>query len=415
MKNFEFFKDENGNSVFELPRQQRDIIGNGSNMIFPTAIELNEAIDLKRMEASIQDAFDAYDTLRYIGVGEKEVLFYKIVSNYKYELELYEVSGNSDEEKYNNALEEIGKLCRKPIDMFHELSVRIGLVKVTDQQYIFYLIGHPWIADGTACALITDRIMRRYAGEAIEKHVALQNHEFMEQYLQFEKTEKGIAELEYWEKELSGYKMFDISPLAVGEKAYMKDYVVPISKDIMETVAKNFKTSVYNVFLFAFHVAVYHFLGVKDTMISIPDSCRIKKVHFYIVGNLVRNVPHRLILSEEETLAEAFRNSIAKSSKDIKNHHVATFDRRLQFCTSYNNYRKPAGFTVKNISSKVGNDQRETNFFGIVLLEMPEALQLFFVCDYHVSKETLTAFKESMTKTAELLLENPDIKVGDTK
>ena len=59
MKKFEFFKDENGNSVFELPRQQRDIIGNGSNMIFPTAIELNEAIDLKHMEASIQDAFDA--------------------------------------------------------------------------------------------------------------------------------------------------------------------------------------------------------------------------------------------------------------------------------------------------------------------------------------------------------------------
>ena len=415
MTNFEFFKDENGNSVFELPRQQRDIIGNGSNLIFPTAIELDEAVDLKRMENSIQEAFDTYDTLRYIGVGEKEVLFYKIVINYKYELKLYEAKGSSDEEKYNDALETINRFCRKPIDMFNELSMNIGIVKVTDNQYIFYLIGHPWIADGTACAIITDRIMRSYAGEEIENHVALQNHDFMEQYLQFEKTEKGIAELEYWEKELSGYKMFDMSQLSVGEKAYMKDYVVPISKDTFETVAKNFKTSVYNVFLFTFHVAAYHFLGVKDTMISIPDSCRIKKEHFYIVGNLVRNVPHRLILSEDKTLAEAFIHSIAQSSKGIKNHHVATFDRRLQFATSYNNYRKPAGFTVKNISSKVGNDQREANLFGIVLLEMPEGLQLFFACDYRVSKKTLISFQESMAKTAELLLKNPDIKVGDTK
>lgn len=257
--------------------------------------------------------------------------------------------------------------------------------------------------------------MRSYAGEEIENHVALQNHDFMEQYLQFERTEKGIAELEYWEKDLSDYKMFDISLLSVGEKAYMKDCVVLISKEVFENVAKNFKTSVYNVFLFTFHVAVYHFLGVKDTMISIPDSCRVKKEHFYIVGNLVRNVPHRLILSEDETLAEAFGNSIAKSSKGIKNHHVAIFDRRLQFCTSYNNYRKPAGFTVKNISAKVGNDQREANLFGIILLEMPEGLQLFFACDYRVSKEILTSFRESMIKIAELLLKNPNVKVGDTK
>lgn len=61
--------------------------------------------------------------------------------------------------------------------------------------------------------------MRMYAGEKMDYPYALQNHEFMEQYLEFEKSEAGRKELEYWENELNDYKTFDISSLSKGEKA----------------------------------------------------------------------------------------------------------------------------------------------------------------------------------------------------
>ena len=42
-----------------------------------------------------------------------------------------------------------------------------------------------------------------YAGEKMDYPYALQNHEFMEQYLEFEKSEAGRKEPEYWVMSLS--------------------------------------------------------------------------------------------------------------------------------------------------------------------------------------------------------------------
>lgn len=411
-----FYVDEKGRSVFELPRQQKLQIAVGHDFISVCAMMVDEKLDVDKMEKTIQHAFDSYDTLRYMAVKENEDICYKILDSYKYDFNPYIAVGSSYEEKYQDAINHISEIAVKPIDIYNGLSQIIDVAVVDDEHFIFYLIAYPWTLDGSACAILADIILTDYKGTDVKRPYAVQNHEFMEWYLDLEKSEKGQKELEFWKKNNEGSTQHDLSSMYIGQPATQQDFMVPVDTEKFNEIAQNYKTSCVNVALFGYHMAIYNLLGLTDTMVLIMDSCRVKKEHIGVVGNLVRQLSHRLIFSEDTKLVDAFKSSIEEMSLCTKNHHVACGDlNTVDFGMTCNNFRQTGDFFAKNISAQIRVKKQEMDKFLLVFAELPTGFNLIYRCNSKTSKESLGIVTRSVRTAVDMLIKNPDITMSEFK
>ncbi len=415
MQNFTFWKNENGESEFLWPKQQRDMLkySLNSNIVVPSAIQFNFAVDTEKMEKAVQAAFDSYDVIRSISSIHDGKYYYKIVDNYKYKLDYYEAVGNDYEERFENALMKIDEKASLPLDFFNELSVKIGLIKVTDELYIFYFIGHPLVADGSAGMVIVDKIMSVYFDKPKMFPDGIQYYEFSKRCLEYESSEKGIKDRKYWDDELEGYKPYDVEKWYEGRKAEVTEYQQMLDYELFKKVASMKKTSIYNIALLGIHIAAHISLGITDTTVVVPSACRIKKDEMYTVGSLVRNTPHRMIFGREEKLSDLLQISIKKVSKNLIHHHAGTLEPSCQLTLSYNNFRGGLVPEYKIITTKVGNNTRVTSDQIVTLVELDNKLSLNFCFDHRISYEALCFFKETVQLTAKMLEEDPDITVGE--
>ncbi len=411
-----FYKDENGRSVFELPRQQKLQIAFGCEFISVCALMIDEKLDINKMKKTIQHAFDSYDTLRYMAVEENGDTCYKILNSYKYEFTPYIATGASYEEKYQDAIDHISEMAVKPIDIYNGLSQVIDVAVVDDEHFIFYIIAYPWTLDGSACAILSDIILTDYKGIDSKRPYAVQNHEFMEWYLELEKSEKGQKELEFWKKNNEGSTVHDLSSMYIGQPATQQDFMAPMDTEKFNDIAKNYKTSFMNVALFGYHMAIYNLLGLTDSMVAIMDSCRVKKEHIGVVGNLVRQLCHRLIFNEDTKLVDAFKNSIEEMSLCTKNHHVACSDPNVgNFAMTSNNFRQTGDFFAKNISSQIRVKRQEKDMLLLCFVELPTGFNFIYRCNSKTSKESLGIITRSVQTAVDMLINNPDITISEFK
>lgn len=415
MQEFTFWKDENGVSEFLWPKQQRDMViyCRDSNIVVPSALQFSFAVDKDKMEKAIQTAFDSYDILRTVSAVHDGKYYYKIVDNYKYKLNYYEAEGTEYDERFQDALLKIDETASAPLDFFNEFSLKIGLIKVTEDQYILYFIGHPLVADGSAGMVILDKIMSEYFGRPKRCPDGIQYHEFAKRCLDYEVSEKGLKDKKYWDDELEGYEPYNIEKWYKGRTATVKEYTQPLDYELFKKVAAKKKTSIYNIVLLGIHLAAHLSLGITDTTVVVPSACRIKKDEIYIVGNLARNMPHRMTFGLDEKLSNLLEFSTKKVSKHLLHHHAGSLELSCQLTLSYNNFRGGLDLDYKLISTQVGNSTRITRDQIVTLIELYNTLSLSFCFDYRITYETLCFFTQTVQLTAKLLNENPDITVGE--
>lgn len=417
-----FYVDEKGNSVFTLPRQQKLQIFLGNNFTSVSAMMIDEKLDAAKMEKAIQTVFDAYDSLRYMAVEKDNEIYYKIVEDYRFELKPYVASGDDYEAKFRDATDYISRVASQPIDIYNGLSVFFGIVIVTDEQFILYMGAYPWTLDGTSCAVITDRILKEYRGIEIKIPYAVQNHEFMEWYLDFENSEKGQQELEFWKQNYEGVKKHGLQEMYVGQPASPADMMVKLDIGKVSSLAKKYKTSNVNVIMYALHLAAYNVFGLTDYVVPIGDSCRVKKEHICVVGNLVRHLGHRLKLDENAKLSEMFNASIDAMSKCVKNHHVAYSNGRTSdFGVTCNNFRQADDFFAKNITSKIRitppekEGQKEKELLLVIIAELPNGLNIIYRGPGKLTKEGLGIVTDTIRKVIDVLGEDKDMSVSEFK
>ncbi len=417
MNERDFFVDENGCSIFEVPRQQKLVMNFGNAVVLPSAIIVNEKIDYKKMEKCIQHAFDIYDAMRFIAYKKDDFLGYRILNQYHYKLKVYEAKGAAHDARYKDAISHMNKQLDIGMNIFSDISIRIELVKIEEAQYVLFFVCCPWIMDGTSTSTVSNMILSEYNDEPLDIPESIQYHEFIKWYLDFEKSEKGIAEKQFWESYMKGYTKFDSSKMFEGTPSELSDYNAQIPEEYFERATKVYNTSLMNIFIFAYHLTITFFFSEPDTVISVPFACRGKKEHFYIVGNLTRNFYHRLIVEEKATLSETVRASIDSMSKAIINHHISNPDiNLLTFASNHNNFRN-ANYvsTHKNISQELGRKDRGFNGWYLTLLKFPDKMSLFYMCGSHVTKECIQYFNRNIPLIVQYLMTNPDMTVGTLK
>lgn len=142
----------------------------------------------------------------------------------------------------------------------------------------------------------------------------------------------------------------------------------------------------------------------------------MKKEHIGVVGNLVRQLSHRLIFSEDAKLVDVFKSSIEEMSLCTKNHHVACGDlSTVDFGMTCNNFRQTGEFFAKNISSQIRVKKQEMDKFLLIFAELPTGFNLIYRCNSKTSKESLGTITRSVQIAVDMLVKNPDITISEYK
>lgn len=427
MDQFTFYKDKNGNEEFELGFMQNVMFYNsdmnceiaGEKKGFAnigSAFRIRMKIDTDRMEKSLQRIFDENEMLRIIAVQKgKYSYMQKIVTNYKFHLDVFDAEGNTPEEKYNNAIAKATKIMQQYIDCYHNISAHPFLIRLAEDDYFFVVVTHHWVGDGASLGIIMGQIFKYYMNPHAETVPSGSYLDYLEEERTFKFSEKGQKELEFWKNEFDGYQKIDLSKATIGEPGSSEDLSFSIDISKASKIAAVKKTSVFQVILLAYHVGLDVVIGESDVAIGATSACRSNK-YSNTVGFFAHSAFHRLQLTDSDNLYEQLGTSVQKHSKAMSNIHT-TFDfyDNMQFCISYlpGSSSKKGGLDFEQIPIP---SVREVASFYLGAFEYPDKILLDFIGSGRIfTTKFRYMLRDAIVSTLEVMYDNENATVADVK
>lgn len=431
---FEFYRDETGRDEFRLGNRQLFILrleqkaletygkrnGNGN---CGQGMRIQFPVDTARLEQAIQRVINENDALRLVianhsdtPVPQADSFMQKIVTNYQFRLDVYDAHGETEQERLDDAVRIAKEIMNQPIDYFNELSIKLFLVRMTENDHLLVWIAHHWIGDGSTSGLVLSQVFTYYADPSAEKPETGTFIDFVNEEYAFLESDLGKKQLEYWKNEVDGYKMLDLSKAAIGEPSNGEDRVFKISMAQPEAVAQQYKTSRFNVILLGYHIGVSLLLEEPDTIIGVTSANRTNKKYFRTMGYLAHSTQHRMQISDSDRLDDLLRASIRKFSGNMANLQTSYYYDRMQFCFTYQNFVANAQSANKGITPVPIPSTRVVDQFFLLVFESEKEMTLVMVGNGSIFTEK---FDESMKRyielTAELLATDPQSTIADLK
>lgn len=348
MKKYEYIKDENENTEFPLSFMQEYMIKQ-SEMGFEktgkregytnagNAVRISMKLDLGRFERSLARCINESELLRSIAVKKGDKYTQKIIAKYDYKLNMVLAEGNTEEERYNSAVKIAAKAVQVPFDYFNDISINPLLIKIDDDDYIFVVIADHWISDGASLPVLLSDIFRYYFNPEAEKSNAGSYLDYIREEREFQMSEKGIKQSRYWDNELSGYEIVDISKAAEGKRSDGVDHFYSFDISKLSEISARFKVTNFYVMLMAFHIALSIYFEKNDIVVAATSANRTKK-YMQTFGLFAHSVANRMIVNEEDKLVDLLKSGMKKHSENMMNLQTCYKFDILQFCISYQNF-----------------------------------------------------------------------------
>ncbi|MDO5558076.1 MAG: condensation domain-containing protein [Oscillospiraceae bacterium] len=421
------YRDETGASEFKIGNRQRFMVEmdfseaekNGGiragSMNFSQCMRLKFPLDTDRLEKAVQKVIDENDALRVVLIKKEDGFYEKVVEHYPFKLNILDAQTGSPEENLEKAKEIAMENLEIPFDMYNELSIRLFLIKLGENDHLMVWIAHHWIGDGSTSGLVIDQIFRYYEdiNTKIPDHATFM--EFIKEEYAFEKTDKGLQQIEYWRKELGDYKKLDMTKTLIGERASGEDRFRSFSKEKPDTIAKAFRTSRFNVMLMAFHVAVSAIVGADDTLIGIANANRTSRKFLYTVGYLAHPIQHRIRTTDSDKLSDLMIASKKKFSENMSNAKMSYFFDSVQFCITYQNFIAGAESKEQNIIPVSIPSKRVMEHFYLVVFENENDISLCSVSGPTFTDKFYESLIRYMNITVDFLITDGNATVADVK
>lgn len=421
------YKDENGETEFRIGNRQRFMVEMDFNeaakhggvragsMNFSQCLRLKMPLDVVRLEASVQKVINENDALRVVLIKKDDGFYEKVVEGYQFKLNIFDAQIGTEEENLEKAKGMAMENLEIPFDMYNELSIRLFLIKLGENDHLMVWIAHHWIGDGSTSGLVIDQIFKYYAdiNAKLPEHATFM--EFIKEEYAFEKSEKGLQQIEYWRKELEDYKLLDMSKTIMGDLATGEDRFSSFTKEKTDRIAKAFRTSRFNVMLMAFHVAVSIIEEEKDVMIGIANANRTSKKFLYTIGYLAHPIQHRITTDYTDTLSDILVRSKKKFSENMSNAKMSYFFDKVQFCITYQNFISGSESKEQNILPVSIPSKRVMEHFYLVVFENENDITLCSVSGPTFTDRFYEALIKYMNITVDLLDTVPDATMDDVR
>lgn len=319
-----------------------------------------------------------------------------------YNIRIYQV------ESMNQAITEARKYGSIPIDVFNNIPIEAVLFQISHKENLLLLKTHHVIADATSLILIVKNIIKYYISPNMKEIPEYGSYfEFMNSEEEFAKTDKAKKETIFWEQEFAGYKPIRFS--TDYSKANGPSYNIgrfSFDTKRLQSVAKKYKTSVFNVVLTIFHLAFAKINNVSDTALYYLFENRLEPKYGETIGCITRAIANRYTFEENEiidSMHKKMRNKIATGfnnrEKSLRfDHFVSDFVISYQTLSSKRENMRLGECTVEMQPIML---VRKFPWLFIMVTESEEKVSVFFSCDLRKFSEEYLEKLKSVSLEAE--------------
>lgn len=422
---YKFYRDENGNEEFELSKFQKYVLsviigtqGEYRNISCGTSMRLNNGFvfDEERMQNAIQKLFDDNDALRTILVKRGDDYRQKIVTNYKYKLNVHEVEGETIEERFENAIEAASAIANSNIFAFDKITMHFDVFKIDEDDYLVSTVQNHLFSDGISVSIALKQLIRNYNDLDCESNSS-SYHKFCVEEQKLFDSEDGVKQFEYWNKEIEGYIPIDIQPKNKNSVNSMQLSQIKFESDKLRALSRNIKTSYFNIFIAAYHIALSKYFNRNDTLISFAVANRRNMEFYQTIGLLTRTIQHRLIIEENDAITDVIQKCMKTVDENTSNQECGGYNILTPFLFSV---QADADIT-RNINLNSGTIEfvplrfrRQIELFCMITNEFNNELNVVVACETSIfGVELVEYFKKAVSVIISEIEKNSNTLIKD--
>lgn len=358
--------------------------GNGKCACTSTAIQIHGAIDINRLEQAIRKTVEKNDIFRWTILLDDDGKYkQKVSETCEFELKVYDVPGDTLSDKKQKIFELSNQIMSEVSLLCEGLLYRFVLFDLKEDEYILFAAINHIVTDGVGNDVTMISIISEYNGVDFSTHSA-SFREYVEEANAFADSEEGKKQIEFWENEIKGYCSDFVSVPKTNKKLSARKALTTIDIEPVKTFARENKTSVFNVVLYLYHLALAATYNIQDTMINVANGNRNKKYR-QTIGFLTTTFNSKMNFDREISIKDLFAKFMCRYQKAQQNSAFGfKCASETMFTISYLNYTTKSQMMLGSatIEPFIGiAEPRTWNVFALVAMEMQDRIIFEVGCD----------------------------------
>ena len=393
----------------------------------PGVLRVEGELDKNRLEAAFLRLIERHESLRTTFDMIDEAIIQRISETVEFEVEYME--------KPEAGIEAVIAAFIRPFDLKEAPLLRVGLVKVNeDDHYLIYDMHHI-ISDGISMEILTREFMTFYAGEEL-KVPRIQYKDFSEWQNEYLQSEKVQEQERYWLEQFSEtVPVLDLPldyprPVIQGyEGRSIKFRLGRKSTEKLNMLARKTGTTIYMILLSSIQILLSKYSGQADIIIGSPIAGRHHADLEGIIGMFVNTLAMRSYPISDKTYAE-FLSEVRKTALEAYENQDYQFEELVdQLDLRRDISRNPlfdVMFELQNIEeteleieglrfTKYVSDH-ESAKFDLTFNAMEMGDEIAFSIEYNVNlfkRETIKRMSKHLCKLLNVIVEDTAIHLGE--
>lgn len=334
--------------------------------------------------------------------------------------------------------EEIDSIIEKfiiPFDMRQSNLIRVGLIKLSEEEFILIFDMNHIVTDGTSMGILLNDFIEIYKGNEL-KPLRVQYKDFVQWQNKRNESAEVIKQREYWLNRFKGktyatniptdYLREEVRGFQGSiQKFEIEDGVLDKIKDLSNRSG----TTLYMILLSVYNVLLFKYSGERDIITGSPIACRNNSDLENMIGIFVNSIPMRNSVNKDESFNDLLRRVKVNSIEAYKNQEyqfedlverinlVRDGNRNPMFdtmCVLQNMYIP--SLNIDGIEINEYEIQNKTTVFDLIFYFMEFKGKLEFKIQFSTElfrKETIEWLGNSYIKILKDVIKNTDIAIGD--
>lgn len=382
-------------------------------------------INPEHFQKAFQTLIDLTDALRTVIEDIEGVPQQRVVDRLLYELEYVDLSEEMASQTTFQAW--LQRRSQTPFDL-ERCLFDSALLKISVEQFIWYLNIHHIVSDGWSFYLIFQRMQELYQrsleGRLNEPMTFPSFQDFADDERAYRRSPQYLADKAYWEKKLATeaqpLTFYGQSPAKQSASVRRISYELGVERTRRlkamtrqdRFTGKTVNVSLYNILVGVFSTYLYRITGNDYFSIGTPFLNRSSSAFRDTVGLFMQVVPLRIIITEDDTfgsLIERVRAESAATSRHyrytLRNYQNSLYDVIFNYHNiSFSSFN---GLPTQEEWIHSGNDGHSFSLH----VRYPEAESLLLQFDFHsevFDEKQQARAVEHFLRLLDAFLENPD-------
>lgn len=350
-----------------------------------SCMRLKGKMDADVFKLAAQKVFDRHEALRTKYVEHDGEFYMQVVEDYKYELDLRIATGDTTQERFEDAMRIYNEQLSDLHNPFEETTGFIFLVKIDENDHLLcFICGHN-LSDGYSLSIVCKDILMQFISHG---HMPLKPVAQYREYAEYEKklleSEDAKEKEKYWTDmgEMLKTRKCNTLELIVdnqvkAEFGTIKECKINAEqKQKLVKVAKKNKASVFNVLMAVFHKTLHDIYDSEITFMQIATANREEKVYRETVGLFAKVVPDIIEHDEADTQDTLISKTKSRMNENLKNAIYLKNFRAINPCEYKNGFL----LTYQNYTDYPINEEKKIMNYSFSMIMPKEEMRFAGGC-----------------------------------